>query len=132
MVKIKTRLFTDWDTKIKLRLCNLTLMHGVMWGKVTSEPETRTWVAFEGEKPVAWLVFIPTDKEFEVMLYIRRSHRRRGIGRRLYKTAMRWWKKNGKNKKTSIYPDPENRGFFRKIGRKDAGIDWWDQKNVFC
>jgi len=142
-IKIKTRQFRNWDKATQTKLKRLTLREGELRYVIQGKPESQTWVAFEDGEPVAWLACIHTDvyhrtswacpsttrTESDLMFYTRRSHRRQGLGTRLYKIAMRWKRKHDRSK-TTVYADPENRAFFRSIGRRDAGRDHWEREGL--
>lgn len=72
-----------------------------------------TYVCFdENDKIVGWAVtgdFIYTPA---FMVYTRRGYRRRGIGAMLHRHAM----KHMKGKRCQVFPDPQNAGYFRRLG----------------
>lgn len=51
--------------------------------------------------------------EYDIMLYVRRSERRMGYGRKLFNRAKGWVNRQGKP--FFFFPDPVNKAFFMKV-----------------
>jgi GNAT superfamily N-acetyltransferase len=120
---IKYKKYCDWPGKIRLVLYHLSHKDDVLRTLIAEEPEIlHTWVAFNGADGLilGWSVCYPhavcfnSNPQNDIMLYVRRNQRRKGIGTRLYKAAYRFAKK--KKKKIAVFPhDDTSYGFFNKM-----------------
>jgi GNAT superfamily N-acetyltransferase len=121
MITIQQARFEEWEPWVANILKRLCFQDGVMGDEVRYYPKTLTWVAFDGDKPVAWSLVSKTSfhAEWSLMLYTNTKYRRRGIGRQLYQAVMKWHKTlpNSNRYPTRVFTDWENRGFFKRIGR---------------
>ncbi len=75
-----------------------------------------------GEKyPVAWTMVYKWNgnksQEYEIGVYVRKSHRKKGIGKQLFNNAKQFLKEQYPRKPVFIYPEP-----FTKAGRKLYGV----------
>jgi len=97
-MKIVNKTYNNWTPIMRKHLRNLTFKEGLMRNIVSTYP-CDTFVAFENDLIIGWGIFILnkriTNNDF--MLYIRKSYRRKGIGKKIVKSAI---KKYGK---ISIY-----------------------------
>jgi len=121
MITIEHGRFEEWEPWVANSLKRQCYTEGAMRDEVRMRPDTPTWVAFDGNKVVAWALASQDnfDQEWALMFYTSMKYRRRGIGRRLYKAAMKWHRHlpSGARYPTHVFPDWENHGFFTRIGR---------------
>jgi GNAT superfamily N-acetyltransferase len=75
--------------------------------------KSKVVICFIKDKIVAWgFRFKYAGKvKYSVMLYVRESHRKLGIGTKIYRTLTR----GIKSIKIKVYPDFYNKKFFKKI-----------------
>jgi len=107
MRKIRKRLWKEWDTHTQRVLRGLTFREESGM-KDTLHSESVTYVMFDGSLIVGWGKYDERDRDG--MFYVRRSHRRQGVGSSLYKYMRR------DVGRMEVYPDPENEAFFDSVG----------------
>jgi len=75
----------------------------------------KVFVLFEDERPVAWALAVwwRRQQEYDIQLYVKRSHRRQGYGRRVFNRAVKWVKEG--DCKFTYFPNPDNDEFFKKV-----------------
>jgi GNAT superfamily N-acetyltransferase len=118
---IQQRLYTDWPGDVRRRLASLTLReYSGMRSAVYANQEVTTFVLFEKAIPVAWSIaeWDPYEKEYNIMLYVRRDRRYRGYGKQLFTKAKKWVKAT--KGEYTIFTDGINNGFFEHMGEEDV------------
>ena len=72
----------------------------------------KAFVLFEDERPIAWalVVWDARRRLYDLQLYVRRSHRRRGYGSRVFNRAKRWV--TGEGVSYYYFSSPDNNEFF--------------------
>lgn len=113
------------DNELQRRLRGLTrkkesgirdILRDIEEGKVKSH---KVFILFENEVPVSWVLTCYNDysNEYELMVYTKRSHRRRGYGRKLIQKARYWI--NKQNKGVCFYPDSDSEKFWLSMFSRD-------------
>ncbi len=117
MIKIEyAREFRNLSGKTR-QVC-LALSYGFTEGGMKflikeEEGKVKVWVAYEGKKVVGWATL---DKKHDIMLYVRKSHQRRGIGRKLHARAYTYLCRHVKEN-PAVYPhDKASYAFFNAMG----------------
>ena len=81
---VENRFWSDWSPEMQKVLRRLTLPGESQLTDLVAagsgESMIRTWVVFESKDPIAWAVLTRYD---EIMMYVKKSHRRKGLGRKL-------------------------------------------------
>lgn len=98
-VRIVKKKYCYWDGKTKQILMGLTL-NGTsgMKSSIIDNPFIETFTAFNKDVIVGWGIIVPkgTDWSFDdpcVMIYVRRSCRKNGIGRKIFNRIVKYNKK---------------------------------------
>jgi len=93
----------------------------------------KIFILFEKEIPVSWsiAVYDDHDDEYHLMIYTRRSHRRRGYGKKLVQKSRRWIRKQ--NKGICFFPDYDSEKFWLSMFSKDvvdamSGLVYYEEK----
>lgn len=114
----------DIKEELYPKLKNLTLPTGCMWPKFLARKRSRISFAtlvWNNDKLIAWGISYRwrTKEDSEIMLFVRRNHRREGIGANLVKEL-----KNVTSKVRCFPWDDRSRGFFNAIELNDVA-KWW-------
>lgn len=130
------RHWTDWSPTMKAALRRLTidkyselamllapLQSGKDCGAIRNNPDAyQTWVVFNGwDNPIAWAILTHRN---EIMVYVKRYHRRKGIGRKLLALAR---KHNPGERITTLVWSPTSAKFYGSSARPKgwAMTDWY-------
>ncbi len=125
-MKVVSKQWTGWSPTMKAALRCLTLdgfseltmllsptLDGEDCAAIRTHPDAyRTWVVFNPrDKPIAWAILTHTN---EIMVYVKRYHRRKGIGRMLLKLV----KKDNPGKQiTTLVWSPTSAKFYTSSAR---------------
>lgn len=85
--------------------------------KLAVKPSSKVYVAWRGGRIAGWAVKghysqDPDDPHLDYMVFVRRSERRCGVGRALWRAASRGHRRGA----LFVYDDCENRDYFKKVG----------------
>lgn len=99
-LRIVRKKYCDWDRKTKQILMGLTVSGtSGMRESIIKNKELETFIALNDDIIVGWGLFVPkkenswTHADACAMVYVRRSYRKKGIGRKLLNRIARYNKK---------------------------------------
>lgn len=135
-MRVITKRWTDWSPTMKDALRCLTidkyselamllapLQSGKDCATIRNHPNAfQTWVVFNGwDNPVAWAILTETNT---IMVYVKRYHRRKGIGRMLLKMARK--ANPGKRIKTLVWSSTSAKFYTSSAKPKNWKVtDWY-------
>jgi hypothetical protein len=89
MIRILTKPYNKWDRQTKRCLISMTFRgESGMREQLSYVPDSKTWVAFLHDRPVGWAIY--DDFHDSVQLYVKRSCRCNGIGKKLLAKATKY------------------------------------------
>ncbi len=111
------------DEYSELSMLIAPLKGGRDQARIRNHPDAfQTWVVFNGwDNPIAWAIL---TEENEIMVYVKRYHRRKGIGRKLLARA----RKNNPGKRiTTLVWSPTSAKFYTSSARPKSWkvTDWY-------
>lgn len=94
-MKIRLEIYKTLPFNIKKQLMGLGVKDGQLRPTVARHPQSKVLLAMEEEKVLGWLLFVPNNcyswiGENQMWLYVRSTHRRRGIGTKLLLRGMKF------------------------------------------
>lgn len=111
------------DEYSELSMLLAPLKGGRDQARIRNHPDAfQTWVIFNGwDNPIAWAIL---TEENEIMVYVKRYHRRKGIGRKLLSLAR---KHNPGKRITTLVWSPTSAKFYTSSARPKSWkvTDWY-------
>ena len=81
-----------------------------------AKSKNRVFIAKDGTKCIGWSVIHQSKKNFQFMVYVKKSHRRMGIATKLYNKSKNYFKLDDSDIKVYV-TDKANKGFFDNVRR---------------
>lgn len=75
--------------------------------------KSKVVICFDRRKIVGWGIRFKPRCKYNIMLFVYKSHRKRGIGTKIYRQLANGLSKNN----IRVYPNGESRVFFKKINK---------------
>lgn len=123
-ITYRKKLFLDWSAEMRKKLRTMTILrhHGGASGMIEAvsyKGNPLTCVAFLNDTPIGWSLLSKEDDGFgkhTIMVYVKRAHRRKGIGTNLFKHL----RKSG-GKRVVIW-DENSHYFWTKVSKKSKNL----------